>query len=90
MTAISKYVCINKFIKIVKEYNYTPQNQMKMKACNVKPHGYIYLDHGKDTKNEFNVGDHIRVSEYIFLVKSYQHNCAKEVFVITNVDDSIP
>ena len=63
---------------------------MKMKACNVKPHGYIYLDHGKDTKNEFNVGDHIRVSEYIFFVKSYQHNCAKEVFVITNVDDSIP
>ena len=79
MTAISKYVYIDKLDDIANEYNNTYHRTIKMKPIDVKDNAYI--DFKKDPK--FKVGDHVRISrcQNIF-AKGYTPSWSEELFVI--------
>ena len=92
MTSISKNVYIDKLDDIVKKYNNTYHNSIKMKPIDVKDNTYIDLkkeSNGKDPK--FKVGDHVRISNYknIF-AKGYLPNWSEEIFIIKKIKKPIP
>ena len=64
MTAISKYVYIDKLDSIVKKYNNTYHTTIKMKPADVKDNTYIDFKKEVNDKNpKFEVGDHVRISK---------------------------
>ena len=64
MTAISKYVYIDKLDYIVKKYNNTYHTTIKMKPADVKDNTYIDFKKEVNDKNpKFEVGDHVRISK---------------------------
>ena len=92
MTAISKYVYINKLDDIVKEYNNKYHTSIKMKPVDVKDNTYIDFKKEINDKNpKFKVGDHVRISKYknIF-AKGYAPNWSEEIFVIKKVKNTVP
>ena len=65
MTKVSKNVYINKFNKIVEEYNNLYQRTTKMKPVDVKWSIYIDFDvESNDKYPRFKLGDHVRISKY--------------------------
>ena len=91
MTSISKNVYIDKLDDIVDEYNNTKHGTIKMKPTDVKDNTYINID--KEVNNEgpkFQVGDHVRISNYknIF-AKGYIPNWS-EIFVIKEIKNTVP
>ena len=92
MTAISKYVYINKLDDIVKEYNNKYHTSIKMKPVDVKDNTYIDFKKEINDKNpKFKVGDHVRISKYknIF-AKGYMPNWSEEIFVIKKIKNTVP
>ena len=76
MTSISKNVYVDKLDDIVKKYNNTYYESIKMKPVDVKDNTYIGFKKEVNDKNpKFKVGDHVRISKYknIF-AKGYMPN----------------
>ena len=62
MTSISKNVYIDKLDDIVKKYNNTYHESIKMKPVNVKDNTYISFKKEVNDKNpKFEVGDQVRI-----------------------------
>ena len=92
MTSISKNVYIDKLDHIVKKYNNTYHNTIKMKPIDVKSNSYI--DSSKeihDKNSKFETGYNVRISKYknVFAV-GYSPNWCEEVFVIKIVKNTVP
>ena len=65
MTSVLKNVYIDELDDIVGEYNNTYHRTINMKPVDVKDN--IYIDFRKEVNDKypkFNVGDHVRTSEY--------------------------
>ena len=90
MTSISKYVYIDKLDDIVGEYNNTYHRTIKMKPVDVKDNTYIdFKKEVNDKDPKFKVGDHVRISKYIF-AKGYTPNWSAEVFVVSKIKNTVP
>ena len=92
MTAISKYVYINKLDDIVKEYNNKYHTSIKMKPIDVTDNTYTDFKKEINNKNpKFKVGGHVRISKYknIF-AKGYMPNWSEEIFVIKKIKNTVP
>ena len=65
ITAISKYIYIDKLDDIVSKYNNTYHNTTKMKPVDVKSNTYIDSSKEINDKNpKFKIIDNIRISKY--------------------------
>ena len=65
ITALSKYVFIDKLDDIINEYNKTYHRTIKMKRNEVKSNTYVdYINKVIDKDPKFKVGDHVRISKY--------------------------
>ena len=65
MTIIGKNVYFNDLDDIVKDYNNTIHNSIKMKPKDVKDNSFIENIEEQNKENpEFNVGNHVRISKY--------------------------
>ena len=83
---------INKLGNIINKYNNTYHSTIKMKPIDVKSNTYIDSSkqtNGKGPKSK--IGGIIRVAKYknIF-AKGYTPNWSEEVFVIKNVENTVP
>ena len=92
MAAIGKNVYFNDLDDIVKDYNNTIHNSIKMKPKDVKNDSFI--ENIKESNKEdpkFEVGDHVRISKYknIFS-KEYTPNWSEEIFIINKIQNTIP
>ena len=91
MTSISKNVYIDKLDDIVKKYNNTYHNTIKMKPIDVK--SSTYINSSKEINDEdpkFKIGDIVRISKHknIF-AKGYVPNWSEEAFVIKKVTNAV-
>ena len=87
VTSVSKNVYIDKLDNIVKKYNNTYHNTIKMKPVDLK--SSTYIDSSKESNNKdpkFKIGDIVRMTKYknIF-AKGYVTNWTEEVFMIKKV-----
>ena len=77
---------------IVDKYNNTYNNTNKMKRIDVKYNCYVEYNvdcYDKDVK--FQVGDHVRISNYKNIFpKGYAPNGSEEVFVIKKIKNTVP
>ena len=92
MTLILKNMYIDKLDDIVNEYNNTYYRKIKMKPVDVKDNTYIdFIKEVNEKSLKFKVDDHLRISKYknIF-TKGYTPNWLEEVFVIKNVENTVP
>ena len=92
MTLILKNMYIDKLDDIVNEYNNTYYRKIKMKPVDVKDNTYIdFIKEVNEKSLKFKVDDHLRISKYknIF-AKGYTPNWLEEVFVIKNVENTVP
>ena len=65
MTAISKYVYIDKLDDIANEYNNTYHRTIKMKPADVKDNTYIDFEKEVNDKDpQFKDGHYVRISKY--------------------------
>ena len=92
MTSVSKNVYINKLDDIVNEYNNTYQRTIKINPVDVKDNTYInYKKEVNDKDPKCKVGVHVRISKYENLfAKGYTPNWSEDVFVIKNVNNTVP
>ena len=91
MTLLAKNVYVNNLADIVRKYNNTYHNTIKMKPVNVKISTYIDFGIENNEKDpKFKVGDHVRISKYknIF-AECYTQNWSEEVFVIKKVKNTV-
>ena len=91
MTSISIKVYINKIDDIFNEHNSTYHRTIKMKPVAVKSNTYTDFDiENNDKDPKFEIGDHIRISEYKnSFIKVYVPNWSEEVFVIKKVKNTV-
>ena len=92
MTAFDKNVYYDVLDNIVNEYNNTKHNTLKMKPKDVKDSNKrVYIDEHNEKSARFNVGDRVRISKLknIF-VKGYTPNWSKEIFIVNNINDTVP
>ena len=83
---------VDKLNDIVNKCNNTYHRTIKVKPVDVKDNTYIDFSkevHDKDPK--LKIGDWLRISKYknIF-ARGYTPNWSEEVFVITNVENTVP
>ena len=92
MTSVLRNVYIDKLDDIVNEYNNTYHRTIKMKPVDVKDNVYIeFSKEVNDKDSKFKVGDHVRISKYkSIFAKGYAPNCSEEVFVIKEVENTVP
>ena len=92
MTPISSNMCIDKLDETINKYNNTFHRTIKMKSINVNPSMYIDFNIKNNKKGcKFDVGDYVRMWKYkCIFAKGYVPNLYKEVFVITEVRNTIP
>ena len=92
MTAFDKNVYYDVLDNIVNEYNNTKHNTLKMKPKDIKDSNKrVYIDEHNEKSARFNVGDRVRISKLknIF-VKGYTPNWSKEIFIVNNINDTVP
>ena len=91
MTSVSKNMYSDKLDDMVGEYSNTYHRTIKMKPVHVKDNTYIDIKKEDNDKDQFKVGDHVRISKYknIF-TKGYTPNCSEEVFVTKKVKNTVP
>ena len=88
MTTIGKNVLDD----IVKNYNNTIHNSIKMKPKDVKNDNLIkYFEEFNKKNPKFEIGDHVRISKYknVFS-KGYLPNWSEEIFIINKVKNTVP
>ena len=79
-------------MNVVNEYNHTYHTTIKMKPIDVRDNTYINTNKELNDKDpKFKVGDHVRISKYknVF-AKGYTPNLSEEVFVIKEVENTVP
>ena len=84
MTTIGKNIYFNVLDDIVKNYNNTIHNSIKMKTKDVKNDNLTeYIEEFNKKNPKFKIGDHVRVSKYknIFS-KGYLRNWSEEIFLL--------
>ena len=84
MTTIGKNTYFNVLDDIVKNYNNTIHNSIKMKPKDVKNDNLTeYIEEFNKKNPKFKIGDHVRVSKYknIFS-KGYLRNWSEEIFLL--------
>ena len=87
MTAIPKNVYFDVLDNIVKKYNNTYHETIKMKPIDVKVNSFAEYNAEYNEKDpKFKINDHLRVSKYknIF-AEEYGPNWSKEIFVIKKI-----
>ena len=88
MTTIGKNVLDD----IVKNYNNTIHNSIKMKPKDDKNDNLIkYFEEFNKKNPKFEIGDHVRISKYknVFS-KGYLPNWSEEIFIINKVKNTVP
>ena len=91
MTTVSKNVYYDVLDDIVKKYNNTQHNTIKMKPINVKYNTYINTNKKINYKDpKFKVGDCVRIPKYknVF-AKGYVPNWSEEVFVVNKIKNTV-
>ena len=92
MTTVTKNVYYDVLDDIVKKYNNTRHNTIKMKPIDVKDNTYINTDKKINNKDpKLKVGDRVRISKYknVF-AKGYVPNWSEEVFVVNKIKNTVP
>ena len=65
MTSISKNFYFNVLNDIIKKYNNTYHNTIKMKPLDVKDNNFTkYIEESNKKDPKFKIGDHVRISKY--------------------------
>ena len=92
MNSVSKNVYIDKLDDIVKKYNNTYHNTIKIKPVDVKSNTSINSSKENNNKDpKFKIGDIARISKYEnTFAKGYVPNWSEEVFFITKVKNTVP
>ena len=92
MTSVSKNVYIDKLDDIINKYNNAYHGTIKMKLVDVKSNTYI--DSVKEINEKdlkFKIGDNVRISKFKnAFAKDNVPNWFEEVFVIKNVENTVP
>ena len=83
---------IDKLGDIVNQYNNTYHRTIKMKPVDVGDNTYIDFKKEVDDKDpKFKVDDNVRISKYTnIFAKGYTPNWSEEVFVISNIKNTVP
>ena len=91
VTATSKNVYYDVLDDVVNKYNNTKHNTIKMKPKDVRDNKIVYIDEYNEKDSKFKVGDRVRISKFknIF-AKRYTPNWGKEVFIVDEINDTIP
>ena len=92
MTTIGKNVYFNVLDNIVKNYNNTIHNSLKMKPKDVKNNNLTdYIEEFNKKNPKFKIDDRVRISKYKnILSKGYLPNWLEEIFVFSKVKNAIP
>ena len=91
MTAISKNVYFDVLDDIVDEYNNTYHKTIKMKPIDVEYDSFAEYNKDSNEKDrKFNVGDHVRVSNFknVF-AKGYTPNWSEEIFIVKKMKNTV-
>ena len=92
MTSIPKNEYIDELDDIVKKYNNTYHNTIKMKPVDVKSNTYI--DSSKEINHQdpkFKVDHIVKISKYKYhFCKGYVTNWDEQIFVIQKVKNTVP
>ena len=76
---------------VIKKYNNTKHNTIKMKPKDVKnDNNRVHIDEYNKKGARFNVGDTVRISKFkdIF-AKGYTPNWSKEIFTVNKINDTV-
>ena len=89
---IGKNVYFNVLDNIVKNYNNTIHNSLKMKPKDVKNNNLTdYIEEFNKKNPKFKIDDRVRISKYKnILSKGYLPNWLEEIFVFSKVKNAIP
>ena len=92
MTTVGKNIYFNVLDDIVKDYNNTIHNSIKMKPKDVKDDSFIEnIEESNKEGPKFTVGDHVRISKYKnTFSKGYTPNWSEEIFVVNKVQNTVP
>ena len=92
MTTIGKNVYFNDLDDIVKKYNNTVHSSIKMKPKDVTDDSFVeYSEQANKRDPKFKVGDNTRISKYkSIFAKGYTPSWSEEVFVVNNVQNTVP
>ena len=92
MTATGKNVYYDILDNVVNKYYNTTHSTIKMKPIDVKDNNKrVYIDEHNEKDSKFKVGDRVRISKFknIF-AKGYTPNWSKEIFIVDNINDTVP
>ena len=92
MTTVGKNVYLNFLDGIVRKYDNTVHNSIKMKPKDVTNDSFVeYVEESNKRHPKFKVGDHVRLSKYknVF-AKGYTPNWSEEIFVINKMQNAVP
>ena len=92
MTAVSKNVYYDVLDDIVKKYNNTWHNTIKIKLKDVGDDNFTkYVEESNEKDPKFKLGDRVRISKYknVF-AKGYVPNWSEEVFVVNKIKNTLP
>ena len=92
MTSVSKNVYHDVLDDVVKTYNNTWHNTIKMKPKDVKTdNSTVYVEEHNKKIPKFKVVDRVRISKWknVF-AKGYTPNWSEEVFVVDKVKNTVP
>ena len=92
MTAVSKNVYYDVLDDIVKKYNNTWHNIIKIKLKDVGDDNFTkYVEESNEKDPKFKLGDRVRISKYknVF-AKGYVPNWSEEVFVVNKIKNTLP
>ena len=92
MNAVSKNIYYDVLDDIVKKYNNTWHNNIKMKPKDVGDNNFTeYVEESNKKDPKFKVGDRLRISKYknVF-AKGYVPNWSEEVFVVNKIKNTVP
>ena len=92
MTIIGKNVYFDVLDDIVKDYNNTIHNLIKMKPKDVKDNTFVETIEEFNKKDpKFKIRDHVRISKYKSIFsKGYLPNWSEEIFVTNKVKNAVP
>ena len=82
----------NVYFDVLGHVNNTVHRTIKMKPIDVTPDSDAEYNEDSNEKDcKFRVGDHARISKYKNIFpKGYTQNWPEEVFVVSNIKDTVP
>ena len=89
---MTKYVCYDVLDDIIKKYNNTYHNTIRMKPVAVADGSFAEYNEDSNEKGpKFKIGDHVGISKYknIF-AKGYTPNWNEEIFVVKKIKNTVP